>query len=89
MYTAWIGVHMITHNMSVMPSLSAERGCSRCGNGSMLTCHTGAAANALGDIVTSHLQVQTAWHCAHLLVHIKECLDLQQKSTEALLNIDA
>lgn len=40
------------------------------------TCDPGATADALGDVVSSHLQVQTARDGAALLVHIEECLHL-------------
>ena len=40
------------------------------------TCDPGAAANALGDVVAGHLQVQAARDGAALLVHVEERLHL-------------
>ena len=68
----------------VLPHLSLVLACRREGNAcrdnqaAWPTCHARATADAFGHIVTSHLQVQTTRHRAHLFVHIKECLDLQQ-----------
>ena len=36
-----------------------------------------ATAQALGDIVASHLQVDATWHGAQLLMHIEEGLHLR------------
>ena len=39
--------------------------------------HIRASTQALSHIVPRHLQVNASWHCAQVIVHIEEGLDLQ------------
>ncbi len=49
----------------------------------------GAAAEALGDVIACHLQVDATWHCAQLLVHIEERLHLTQQQHLLLVRLSS